>query len=126
MESACAPGPLSREEIEREEVKKAENNVAVAVDTKHQTMSGLLFPMTREAERAVAELRAQHLDYVQLSIDVGAETIRLEAQESGARAGGGRVTPVDVVERTPEDRPRYHVYVFRYTHEGDARVSTGQ
>ena len=71
-------------------------------------------------------LREGRLDYVQLSIDLSAETIRLEASESGARAGGGVVTPVDLVERTPVDRPRYHVYVFRYTHEGDARESTGE
>ncbi len=47
VKSAAAPGPLSREEMEREEVRKAEVNVAVSVDTKHQTMSGLLFPMSR-------------------------------------------------------------------------------
>ena len=37
--SAEAPGPLSREEMEREEVR-AQANVEVGVDTKHQAVSG--------------------------------------------------------------------------------------
>ena len=38
--SAAAPGPLSREEIEREEVKFAQTQSAIAVDTKHQVNFG--------------------------------------------------------------------------------------
>ena len=34
--SAAAPGPMSREELEREEVKVAQSNVAISVDTKQQ------------------------------------------------------------------------------------------
>lgn len=34
--SAAAPGPLSREEEEREEVRVAQSHVAVGVDAKHQ------------------------------------------------------------------------------------------
>ena len=37
--SAEAPGPLSREELEREEVR-AQANTEVGVDTKHQAVSG--------------------------------------------------------------------------------------
>ena len=57
MVSAAAPGPLSREELEREEVKQAQCNVAVAVDTKHQTVAGLMFPLSKEAEGAVLDIR---------------------------------------------------------------------
>ena len=38
--SAAAPGPLSREELEREEVKQAQIHAAVAVDTKKQLVTG--------------------------------------------------------------------------------------
>ena len=34
--SAAAPGPLSREEEEREEVRVAQSHIAVGVDAKHQ------------------------------------------------------------------------------------------
>ncbi len=125
LQSAAAPGPLTREEREREEIKQAENNVAVSVDTKHQTMGGLMFPLTKDADQALFEMRNGRLDYVQLSIDLKAETIRLESQEAPGRTGS-RVTPVDVVERTPKDKPRYHVYRFRYSYEGDSKVSTGK
>ena len=37
--SAAAPGPLSREEEEREEVRVAQSHVAVGVDAKHQVLT---------------------------------------------------------------------------------------
>ncbi len=78
----------------------------------------------KDADRAISDLRAGKLDYVQLSIDVSAETINLEAHETGARLGY-RMTAMDVVERTAADKPRYHIFVYQYTHEGDAKISTG-
>lgn len=117
MISAAAPGPLSREEIEREEVKQAQNDVAVGVDSKHQTMSGIRFPMSGAVEAAVSEMRAGRADYAQLSIDVKAETINLEEK--------GACTLAQLPKKVPSDKPRYHLFVFKHTHEGDYFQSVG-
>ena len=118
MISAAAPGPLSREEMEREEVKQAQNDVAVGVDTKHQTMTGILFPMTQDVELAVNELLSQRVEYVQMSVDVKKEIINLEEK--------GRCAPSELKTKVPEDQPRYHIFVFRHTHEGDLWNSVGK
>lgn len=54
-----APGPLTREELEREEVKEAQNDVAVSVDSKHQTLSGIQFPLDKLAENALSEMASK-------------------------------------------------------------------
>ena len=65
-ESAAAPGPLSKEEEEREEVRIAQSHVAVGVDTKHQTMSGLAFPLTDSAIQGLSTFKSNATDYVQV------------------------------------------------------------
>jgi len=124
LASAAAPGPLSREEMEREEVKAAQNDVAISVDSRRQTglggAAGLLFPMSAEADAALDDLMAGRVFYVQLGIDTSAESVELRHRSEAGRA----VEPRQLVERTPKDAPRYHVLVFRYSHEGDAKIST--
>lgn len=59
-------------------MKQAQNHVAVSVDTKHQTMGGLQFPLTVGAESAIGEMAARALDYVQFSVNTQREQIELE------------------------------------------------
>lgn len=109
--SAAAPGPMSREELEREEVKVAQSNVAISVDTKQQTMAGVLFPMTNAVEAAVREVLSGAVEYVQMSIDTKKEIINLEEK--------GKCTLPNLPKKVPAEMPRYHIFVFPHTHEGD-------
>ena len=74
--------------------------------------------MTNVAESAVDELRAKHVDYVQLSIDIKKEIINLEEK--------GKVAVGDLPKKVPEDQPRYHLFEFKHTHEGDYMQSIGK
>lgn len=109
--SAAAPGPLSREEEEREEVRVAQSHVAVGVDAKHQTLTNLAFPLTQKALDALNKFREERTDYVQLSIDTAKEIV--EFQNSST------CTVKDLPKKVPEDAPRYHLFRFKHTHEGD-------
>lgn len=113
--SASAPGPMSREELEREEVK-AQTNHEISVDSKHQTMSGLSFPMTAAVRDAIVNYKNQKTNYVQLSINISKEIIELEDQTS--------CDSKSLPSRVPEGAPRYHLFRFDHTHEGDYLKST--
>ena len=115
--SAAAPGPMSREELEREEVR-AQTNTEISVDTRHQTVSGLAFPMTNKAVEAIKNYQAGKTNYVQLSINISKEIIDLEDQKG--------CDIHQLVSRVPEDVPRYHVFRFDHTHEGDFLKSTSE
>ena len=81
-------------------------------------MTGIQFPMSNELTAALVDLKAKRTDYVQMSIDVKRETVNLE--ENGACA------VADLPKKVPENVPRYHLYRFRHTHEGDALNSIGE
>lgn len=57
---------LQEEEIN--EIKKQEVGVDISVDTKHQTMAGITFPMVPDALEAVKNFTTGKLQYVQLKI----------------------------------------------------------
>jgi hypothetical protein len=113
--SAAAPGPMSREELEREEVK-TQTNVEVSVDSKQQTMSGIAFPLTAAAKEAIQSFKDELTNYVQLSIDTAKEIVNVENKSS--------CDLKSLPSKVPEDAPRYHVFRFDHTHEGDFLKST--
>lgn len=106
-----APAPLTHAEEELRAIK--ENEVtAIGVDTKHSHMSGVQFPVSEEAQRRLQELKEGSIEYVQLSVDVEKETINLDHYDT-------KVNLKSLPSKVPEDHPRYHVFVFKHTHEGD-------
>ena len=58
--------PLQEEEIK--EIKKQEVGVDISVDTKHQTMAGISFPVVPDALQAITNFTKGKLQYVQLKI----------------------------------------------------------
>ena len=86
------------------------------VDSKHQTMSGLSFPMTAAVRDAIINYKNQKTNYVQLSINISKEIIELEDQTS--------CDSKSLPSRVPEGAPRYHLFRFDHTHEGDYLKST--
>ena len=116
--SEAAPGPMSREELEREEARTQCDIEVIGVDSKQQTVTGLAFPMTSSVKEAIANYKKEKTNYIQLSINISKEIIELTDQKS---------CDVDALpSRTPEDAPRYHVFRFDHTHEGDFLRSTSK
>jgi len=106
-----APAPLSMSEEERAEIKRAEVNTDIGVDTRHKTLQGLAFPLTAKAIDALNNFKSKQLNYVQLKIDIEKEFIELASTTD---------TDTDSLrKRIPETSARYHVFNFRHSHEGD-------
>ena len=92
------------------------SRVFFSVDSKQQTMSGLSFPMTAAVRDAIINYKNQKTNYVQLSINISKEIIELEDQTS--------CDSKSLPSRIPEGAPRYHLFRFDHTHEGDYLKST--
>ena len=55
-------------EEERAEIKRNEVNSDIGVDTRHQTLQGLIFPLATKAIEALKKFQKKNLNYVQLKI----------------------------------------------------------
>uniref|UniRef100_A0ABM5GFW7 Twinfilin-1 n=1 Tax=Pogona vitticeps TaxID=103695 RepID=A0ABM5GFW7_9SAUR len=106
-----SPAPLTAAEEELRQIKISEVQTEVSVDTKHQTLQGVAFPIAKEALQALEKLKNKQLNYVQLQIDMKNETIILAST---------LLTEVkDLPKRIPKDAARYHFFLYRHSHEGD-------
>nr|XP_020651165.1 twinfilin-1 [Pogona vitticeps] len=106
-----SPAPLTAAEEELRQIKISEVQTEVSVDTKHQTLQGVAFPIAKEALQALEKLKNKQLNYVQLQIDMKNETIILAST---------LLTEVkDLPKRIPKDSARYHFFLYRHSHEGD-------
>ncbi|KAK8386553.1 hypothetical protein O3P69_010886 [Scylla paramamosain] len=110
--SASAPVPLTAREEEINEIKKQEVGVDISVDTKHQTMAGISFPLVPNALQAIKNFTTGNLQYVQLKIDMSAEEIKLESTAESLAVSG-------LSSRVPDSAARYHLYRFDHNYEGD-------
>ena len=63
-QSAAAPLTFAEEELKL--VKETESNHHIHVDTKHQTVQGLNFPISEEAMDRISDIKAGTINYVQL------------------------------------------------------------
>lgn len=111
VQAANAPHPLTFAEEELAEIKRREVHVDIGVDTKHQTVQGVHFPLSSSAREELERLKAGRHNYVQLSLDLDKETINLET--------AGNVDVGHLASKIPLDHARYHFFTFRHTHEGD-------
>lgn len=64
----ASPAPLSMREEELQELRKTEVNTEINIDTKQQTLSGVAFPITEPATRAILDMARGSYDYLQLKI----------------------------------------------------------
>uniref|UniRef100_H0Z6C5 Twinfilin-1 n=1 Tax=Taeniopygia guttata TaxID=59729 RepID=H0Z6C5_TAEGU len=109
--SQSSPAPLTAAEEELRQIKINEVQADVGVDTKHQTLQGVAFPIAKEAIQALEKLKNKKLNYVQLQIDMKNETIVL--------ANTLDTELKDLPKRVPKDAARYHFFLYKHTHEGD-------
>uniref|UniRef100_A0A8K9XEF1 Twinfilin-1 n=1 Tax=Oncorhynchus mykiss TaxID=8022 RepID=A0A8K9XEF1_ONCMY len=112
----AAPQPLTAAEEELRQIKLSEVQTDISVDTKQQTLTGVAFPMQRDAIQALEQFREKKINYVQLEIDFRNECIKLSS-----------TTPTelkDLPKRIPKDAARYHFFLYKHSHEGDYLEST--
>ncbi|XP_076037800.1 twinfilin actin binding protein isoform X2 [Oratosquilla oratoria] len=110
--SSAAPAPLTEREEEMNEIKKLEVGVDIGVDSKHQTLAGVAFPIVSDGLAALNKFAKGELQYVQLRIDIGAEEIQLASQAASLQV-------VDLPARVPDNAARYHIYRYDHNYEGD-------
>jgi len=106
-----APVPLTSAEEELLEIKRTEVHSDISIDTRHQTLKGVLFPITARAYDALEKFRDKKLNYVQLKIEIDDELIEL--------ASTADTDVHSLSQRVPESNARYHVFNFPHSHEGD-------
>ncbi|KAH0500125.1 Twinfilin-1 [Microtus ochrogaster] len=109
--SQSSPAPLTAAEEELRQIKINDVQTDVGVDTKHQTLQGVAFPISRDAFHALEKLSNKELNYVQLEIDIKNETIIL--------ANTTNTELKDLPKRIPKDSARYHFFLYKHSHEGD-------
>lgn len=106
---AVSPAPLTSRE---EELAMLSHDLTeVSIDSRTQTLGGVSFPLVPVAKTALKNLAAGKVNYVQLKIDIEEEQILLAKAEN--------VSLDQLPLQVPENAARYHVYVFKHTHEGD-------
>ena len=88
------------------------------MDSKQNHMSGLAFPLTDATVEAIETFKNSGTDYVQLSIDLNKEIITVTNKST--------CTVQQLPDKVPEDAPRYHLFRFSHTHEGDFLKSVGK
>ncbi|XP_036373808.1 twinfilin-1-like [Megalops cyprinoides] len=116
LTSQSAPLPLTAAEEELRQIKLSEVQTDISLNTQHQTLQGVAFPMHRDAIQALEQFREKKINYVQLEIDFQNEIIKLSSTAP---------TEVkDLPKRIPKDAARYHFFLYKHSHEGDYLEST--
>lgn len=111
-----APAPLTFAEEELAMIKQTEVRADVGVDTKHETITGLAFPLTDDAIHKLHDLKEGAINYVQLRLDIEAEKVVL--------GDSGELNASGIQARVPTNSGSYHLFTYKHTHEGDYTEST--
>ncbi|XP_026712981.1 twinfilin-2 isoform X6 [Athene cunicularia] len=106
MVGGCCCCPSLVEYPGPEEVK-----TEISVESKHQTLQGLAFPLQLDAQQAIQALKQKKINYIQLKLDLERETIDLVHTSPTEIA--------DLPKRIPQDSARYHFFLYKHSHEGD-------
>ncbi|XP_069792680.1 twinfilin-2 isoform X2 [Narcine bancroftii] len=111
IQSRLGPAPLTAAEEELKQIKINEVKTEISVQSKHQTMQGIAFPIQESAITAILLLKERKINYIQLKLDIEKETINLVHTD---------VTDIlDLPKRIPNNAARYHFFLYKHSHEGD-------
>ncbi|XP_064310057.1 twinfilin-2 isoform X2 [Phalacrocorax carbo] len=130
VSSCSAPAPLTAAEQELQQIRinemvggccccpalveypgPKEVKTEISVESKHQTLQGLAFPLQLDAQQAIQALKQKKINYIQLKLDLERETIDLVHTSPTEIA--------DLPKRIPQDSARYHFFLYKHSHEGD-------
>ncbi|XP_070594776.1 twinfilin-2 [Erythrolamprus reginae] len=111
ISSSSAPAPLTAAEQELQQIRINEVKTEISVESKHQTLQGLAFPLQPDAQQAIQQLKQNKINYIQLKLNLEEETIELVHTKATEIA--------DLPRRIPQDSARYHFFLYKHSHEGD-------
>lgn len=106
-----APAPLTQREEEMLEIRRNEVHTDVSTETRHKTLGGISCALTEAAIAAIKDTVRGSYNYLQFKIDLKEEEIHL--------VKASNVEIEKLPKEVPDDEARYHVYLFKHTHEGD-------
>lgn len=106
-----APAPLTQREEEMLEIRRNEVQTEISTETRHKTLGGISCALTEAATAAIKDTVRGSYNYLQFKIDLKEEKIHL--------VKAGNVDIEKLPKEIPDDEARYHVYLFKHTHEGD-------
>ncbi|XP_072940270.1 twinfilin [Epargyreus clarus] len=106
-----APAPLTDREEALKELQQNEHEPNYSTDSRQSTMGGVAFPITETAKQGIFDLQRGSYNYLQFKIDLEEEQINLSK--------AAVITLTQLPEQVPNDEARYHLYIFKHTHEGD-------
>ncbi|XP_051956951.1 twinfilin-2b isoform X5 [Xyrauchen texanus] len=113
LSSSSSPAPLTTAEQQLHQIKITEvRKTEISVDGKNPTLQGLAFPLQEDAKHALQQLKHKRINYIQLRLDTERETIELV-----------HTSPTETKElpsRIPTDAPRYHFFLYKHAHQGQA------
>ncbi|CAG0915645.1 unnamed protein product [Notodromas monacha] len=101
------PGPLTTAEEELREL----NKLTIESTSPQGSISGIAFPMSKEAKDRLQSFGRGEIDYVQLSLDILNERINLE------RADACDVRDFNAI--LPGAKGRYHLFRYKHAYDGD-------
>jgi len=111
LEREKAPAPLTEAEEDKLEIKKAEANPDIGVNTKQQAAGGISFPPTADAMDKLLLFKGGSINYVQLELDIGKEVFHVSDY--------GSIQAEDFPSKIPEDHGRFHIFNFRHEFKGN-------
>ncbi|XP_045534311.1 twinfilin [Papilio machaon] len=106
-----APAPLTDREEALKELQQNEHSPNYGTDSRQSTMGGVAFPITQDAKQGIIDLQRGSYNYLQFKIDIDEEKIHL--------AKASVIEQSELPRQVPDDQARYHLFVFKHTHEGD-------
>ncbi|XP_047527282.1 twinfilin [Vanessa atalanta] len=106
-----APAPLTDREEALKELRQSEHDPNYSTDSRQSTMGGISFPITESAKQGILDLQRGSYNYLQFKIDLEEEKICLSK--------AAIISLTELPAQVPSDQARYHVYIFKHTHEGD-------
>uniref|UniRef100_H2ZMN4 Twinfilin n=1 Tax=Ciona savignyi TaxID=51511 RepID=H2ZMN4_CIOSA len=111
-----APPPLTEAEQELKILDESECRSEITVSTRHQTVQGLAFPITHDAQHAIYDFKEGICNHVELNVDLDKETIfKVSTSTFGAS---------DLDAAISKDRAGYHLY--NYSHRYDNKDVTSK
>uniref|UniRef100_A0A7N6A373 ADF-H domain-containing protein n=1 Tax=Anabas testudineus TaxID=64144 RepID=A0A7N6A373_ANATE len=123
VSSCSGPAPLTLAEQELQRIKITEVRgqrvkAEISVDSKHQTLQGLAFPLQETAKRALQQLAQKRINYMQL-LHSKKKPDEEQFKEIIELVHSNPTEIRDLPRRVPKDTPRYHFFLYKHSHEGD-------
>ncbi|XP_045493396.1 twinfilin [Colias croceus] len=111
LSGVAAPAPLTDREEALKELNESGQGPNYGTDARQSTMGGISFPITESAKQGILDLQRGSYNYLQFKIDLEEEQICL--------AKAAIITLPELPAQVPANEARYHLYIFKHTHEGD-------